>query len=90
MPPYFFWSLTLKEAALVIEGFEENKKDDYYLNLYASINAIGSCLGGKKFKLIDPFNKNNKNNHKVTKQQKEKQIKYMEDMFEKYKTYLTS
>lgn len=60
MSPTDFYSLTIREANLVLEGFEENNKDNYYLNLYANINALGNCFGGKKFKMIDPFKEQNK------------------------------
>ena len=42
--------------------------EQYVLNLYANTNAIGSCFGGKNYKVMDPFddNKENKSNNKQT------------------------
>lgn len=39
-----------------MKGHNNKLKNDYYLNMYATTNAVGSCFGGKKFKPIDPFN----------------------------------
>ena len=33
----------------------------YISNLYANTNAVGSCLGGKNYKPIDPFENINTN-----------------------------
>ena len=33
----------------------------YISNLYATTNAVGSCLGGKNYKPIDPFENTNTN-----------------------------
>ena len=36
--------------------------EQYISNLYATTNSIGSCFGGKKFKMIDPFDDNSSSN----------------------------
>lgn len=36
--------------------------EQYICNLYATTNSIGSCFGGKSYKMIDPFDNNNSNN----------------------------
>ena len=53
--PFVFYRMTLREAKLAIKGYNKETKNNYYYNLYATTNAVGSCLGGKKFKPIDPF-----------------------------------
>lgn len=55
--PKDFWELTLVEADLIIKGDYERRENDFKLNMYANVNAIGMTLNGKKFKLIDPFEK---------------------------------
>ena len=42
--------------------------EQYILNLYATTNSIGSCFGGKKYKMIDPFD-NNSNKSKGDKKE---------------------
>lgn len=64
--PFVFYSMTLREAKLAIKGHNREIKNDYYYNLYATTNAVGSCLGGKKFSPIDPFNDNKKSSKMTT------------------------
>ena len=37
-------------------------REQYICNLYATTNSIGSCFGGKNYKMIDPFDDNSSNN----------------------------
>jgi hypothetical protein len=68
--PFIFYSMTIREAKLAIKGHRNEMHEQYVLNLYANTNAIGSCFGGKNYKVIDPFdntnNKENKSNNKHT------------------------
>lgn len=41
--------------------------EQYILNLYATTNSIGSCFGGKKYKMIDPFDNSSNNKSKEDK-----------------------
>ncbi len=85
MSPIIFYDLTYKEAGLILEGYEQEQEHQYYLNYYATFNAIGHFLGSskhKKFKPIDPFNteKQTKKDNKITQEQKQEII----DMFNNY------
>lgn len=88
MSPIIFYDLTYKEARLALEGYEKEQEHLYYLNYYATFNAIGIFLGSskhKKFKPIDPFNnKNNQDNNesgkKITQEEKQKIL----DLFDNY------
>jgi hypothetical protein len=60
--PFIFYSMTLREAKLAIKGHKNEMHEQYILNLYATTNSIGSCFGGKKYKMIDPFDDNSSNN----------------------------
>lgn len=86
MSPIIFYDLTYKEARLALEGYESEQEHLYYLNYYATFNAIGIFLGSskhKKFKPIDPFNSkneaNNESNNKITQEQKQEIIDLFND-----------
>jgi hypothetical protein len=66
--PFVFYRMTIREAKLAIKGHRNEMHEAYITNLYANTNAIGSCLGGKNFKAIDPFDskKEDKSNNKQT------------------------
>ena len=66
--PFVFYKMTIREAKLAIKGHRNEMHEAYITNLYANTNAIGSCLGGKNFKAIDPFDskKEDKSNNKQT------------------------
>jgi hypothetical protein len=67
--PFIFYSMTLREAKLAIKGHRNEMHEQYVLNLYATTNSIGSCFGGKNYKMVDPFDtdkKENKSNNKRT------------------------
>ena len=53
--PFVFYSMTIREAKLEINGHRNELHEAYISNLYATTNAVGSCLGGKNYKPIDPF-----------------------------------
>lgn len=85
MSPIIFYDLTYEEARLALEGYEQEQEHLYYLNYYATFNAIGHFLGSskhRKFKPIDPFNteKQNKKDNKITQEQKQEII----DLFDNY------
>lgn len=61
--PFVFYSMTIREAKLAIKGHRNEMHEMYINTLYATTNSIGSCFGGKKFKMIDPY-ENKKNNNK--------------------------
>jgi len=85
MSPTVFYGLTYKEARLALEGYEKEQKQLYYYNYYATLNAIGQCLGGKKFEYIDIFeeDKNDKNNKNRITQEERQQILDMFSEMEK-------
>lgn len=60
--PFIFYSMTLREAKLAIKGHKNEMREQYICNLYATTNSIGSCFGGKNYKMIDPFDDNSSNN----------------------------
>jgi hypothetical protein len=60
--PFIFYSMTIREAKLAIKGHRNEMHEQYILNLYATTNSIGSCFGGKSYKMIDPFDNNSSNN----------------------------
>lgn len=60
--PSEFWEMTIKEANLVIEGDKSRQENDFMINYYAQINAIGNVLS-KDYKFINPFKKDD---HKKT------------------------
>ena len=53
--PFVFYRMTIREAKLAIKGHRNEMHEAYISNLYATTNAVGSCLGGKNYKPIDPF-----------------------------------
>lgn len=85
MSPIDFYGLTIKEANLILKGYEEKLKQDYHYNFMACYNAHGVIQGGKKFKIIDPFdtNKNNNGYKESTLEHREETLSYL---FEKFKT----
>ena len=59
--PFVFYRMTIREAKLAIKGHRNEMHEAYISNLYATTNAVGSCLGGKNYKPIDPFENTNTN-----------------------------
>lgn len=60
--PSEFWEMTIKEANLVVKGDKMRQENDFMINYYAHLNAVGSSLS-KDFKFINPF-KNEKQSHR--------------------------
>jgi hypothetical protein len=67
--PFVFYSMTIREAKLAIKGHRNEMHEAYISNLYATTNAVGSCLGGKNYKPIDPFEEPKKASKASNKQQ---------------------
>lgn len=44
-----------RECILLLKGHKEEQKQEYFNNFACLVNAIGSCFGGKKFKVNHPF-----------------------------------
>lgn len=65
--PFIFYSMTLREAKLAIKGHRNEMHEQYICNLYATTNSIGSCFGGKNYKMIDPFINSSNNKSKEDK-----------------------
>nr|DAO14774.1 MAG TPA: hypothetical protein [Caudoviricetes sp.] len=87
MSPIIFYDLTYKEARLALEGYEKEQEHLYYLNYYATFNAIGIFLGSskhKKFKPIDPFNSKNEANNESGKKVTQKEKQEILDLFDDY------
>lgn len=87
MSPIIFYDLTYKEARLSLEGYEKEQEHLYYLNYYATFNAIGHFLGSskhKKFKPIDPFDYSNKDNNESNKKITQEQKQEILDLFNDY------
>ena len=57
--PSEFWGMTIKEANLAIKGDRMRQENDFMIDVYSHMNALGSCLS-KKHEFIDPFKKDNK------------------------------
>lgn len=57
--PSEFWEMTIKEANLVIKGDKNRQENDFMINYYAQINAIGNALS-KDYEFINPFKKEEK------------------------------
>lgn len=80
MSPTTFYALTYKEAKLILGGYKQEQEDNYYYNYYATYNAIGAFLGGKKFKSVEVFDRKEtiegkiKRNKKATREEKEELI----------------
>lgn len=87
MSPIIFYDLTYKEARLALEGYEKEQEHLYYLNYYATFNAIGIFLGSskhKKFKPIDPFSNENEANNESGKKITQKEKQEILDLFNNY------
>ena len=57
--PSEFWGMTIKEANLAIKGDRIRQENDFMIDVYSHINALGSCLS-KDNKFINPFKKDDK------------------------------
>ena len=75
--PTTFFALSVEECHLIIEGYRNRLKDQFYYNQLATYNAVGVHLQGKKFKITDPFEKENKKPKVVSKKQREEDLSYL-------------
>ena len=57
--PSEFWGMTIKEANLAIKGDRMRQENDFMIDVYSHMNALGNCLS-KKHEFIDPFKKDDK------------------------------
>lgn len=80
--PTAFYSSSPYEIGLAIEGFNNNKKEDFYLSQTMMTNSIGIFFGGKKFKPVDPFIKE-KVHEVVTLESKSETFEYLQNKFER-------
>ena len=85
MSPTSFYMLTIREANLVLEGYEQEKKNQYYLDLYSNYNAIGMAIGGKDFKPLDPFKFEEVRPRKTSIQEREETLDYLKEKFKKWR-----
>ena len=67
--PSEFWGMTIKEANLAIKGDRMRQENDFMIDVYSHMNALGSCLS-KKHEFIDPFKKDDKPGKKTPDQLK--------------------
>lgn len=87
--PETFYNLLLKECVLIIDGDRDRQEQELINMSYAVINGIGCTFGDKKFKLINPYEKENKkagsgeNKARVTRDQMLKDMEDVKKMFNK-------
>lgn len=87
--PETFYNLLLKECVLIIDGDRDRQEQELINMSYAVINGIGCTFGDKKFKLINPYEKENKkagsgeNKARVTRDQMLKDMEDIRKMFNK-------
>ena len=85
--PETFYNLLLKECVLIIDGDRDRQEQELINMSYAVINGIGCTFGDKKFKLINPYEKENKkagsgeNKARVTRDQMLKDMEDVRKMF---------
>ena len=63
---------------MIIKGHKEQEEHEFYLMQIAMTNAIGSCFGGKKFDMLDPFKETKKK--EVPKKTREDLIAELEEV----------
>ena len=68
--PSEFWGMTIKEANLAIKGDRMRQENDFMIDVYSHMNALGSCLS-KKHEFIDPFKNDDKPVKKTSDQLKD-------------------
>ena len=87
--PETFYNLLLKECVLIIDGDRDRQEQELINMSYAVINGIGCTFGDKKFKLINPYEKENKkagsgeNKARATRDQMLKDMEDIRKMFNK-------
>lgn len=72
-------SMSIREVSLAIEGKDQALQRDYNLMFLASYNAVGVVNGGKKFKIIDPFDvaEKERSKHRGTKEERDATIEFL-------------
>lgn len=78
--PNDFWNLTLVEAELILKGDKERQEMKFMMQVYSVMNGIGSVLGGKGFKFINPFNKAKDKENLPKKKTREELLQDLEDI----------
>lgn len=73
MPPFSFYQMTVEEALATVGGYQEEQETQYNLMMTAMYNANGAFNGGKRFKFIEPFEKEEKKKSKPKKTTVEEQ-----------------
>lgn len=81
--PETFYNLLLKECILIINGDRERQEQELLNMSYSVINGIGCTFGDKKFKLINPYEKQ-KEEPKNKRTTREELLKDMEDIKKKF------
>lgn len=83
MSPHSFYALTIHEAILILEGHNEKMEQDYNLFMTAMYNANGVFHGGKKFKILKPFDKesNKKKARKTTVEEHNETLNFLKNKF---------
>lgn len=76
MSPTSFYSMSLRECTMAVEGHTEALKRDYHLNFLACYNANGLIQGGKKFKELNPF-KEDKKKKIPTKKERDETLEFL-------------
>lgn len=84
MSPASFYGLTIREAGLILKGYESEKKEQYYISLYSNFNAIGMALGGKGFKPINPFEIEEEKPRETSIKEREDTLNYLKEKFKKF------
>jgi hypothetical protein len=77
--------LTLKECELINKGNKEHQEQELINMSYAVINGIGCTFGDKKFKFINPYEKDRKETQKkqVTREQLLRDYEKLKQSFKK-------
>ena len=82
MSPSSFYSMSLRECDMAIEGHFDAMKRDYHLNFLSVYNANGLIQGGKKFKIEHPFDKKKQRAmKKPTKEERESTLDWLKTKF---------
>lgn len=84
MSPTSFYDLTIREASLVLEGYENERKEQYQIALYSNFNAIGMALGGKDFKPLNPFETKELKPRETSIEERKQTLEYLREKFKKF------
>lgn len=82
--PADFYSMSVREVRLAIDGKNSAMERDYNLMLIACINGNGMIHVGKKFKPINPFEKEKKvgKKHKPSVKERDETLAFLEQFEE--------